>query len=148
MSDIKLQISGDQANMLRAYYNRRLEEINAQLRPLQKELADIQQLLLQLDQKPNKGVARLWSDSQPADNLIVEYPKDATWQKKVTWVLGKLGKPCTTAEVVDYITDNFEPTLDRVRAVRSVSATLTAAGSEQFYKKTKNEKNENVFELV
>jgi len=76
------------------------------------------------------------------------YNPKMTWVKKIIFAIGALSKPCTTAEIVDYLI-SIEPALGRPRtkSIGSVSAILSVNKGDLFTKeKNKNGETEFYFE--
>ena len=139
---IKLEIKETDVEPLKQFYQNRLNQISGQIDMLKADLEGITRVLAKLNSEPLNGEERIESIQRKNG-----YPAKGTWVDRIEFILNNANKPISTSQIVKEIITRYQPELERGKVVASVSATLTAKAHENRYLKTKNEKNENTFQL-
>lgn len=82
-----------------------------------------------------------------SDFIPSHYDPTAGWLRKSEYVLKAVGRPLTSLEIIDILIKNYEPTINRDRAINSIPATLSVAAKDGKINRTKNQNGEYSYSL-
>jgi len=141
----KLDIPENQLAVLRDFYEGKAKPIWERLTASQKQWEEIEPMLKQL------GIS--FSEKEAANVTAIApmgnggYDKNWSWLRKAEFVLNGQGKNLSSLEIIDVLIENFEPTLEKQKAINSLPATLSVAAKHNKILRHKNENGEYVYEV-
>ena len=120
---ILIEVNDTHIKQLTEFYIQRLKVLRDEIIEREKESKEINATIQKLRKTP--------SASERYDNLTrplsTEYSDKWPWAKKVQFAIKEQGKPLTTKDIVDVLTE-YETTFiyDRKRAIASISSVLSS----------------------
>jgi hypothetical protein len=125
---IKIEIRKEDAEDLVEFYVEKQKNIKNQMSALEASLKEINGKILELKQ--------ILKGEVKSDASEPEYSSKWHWVKKIEFAITVAGRPLTSKEIVDVLTD-YDPSyiVGRKTAIASVSATLSAkSGAYEHHK--------------
>jgi len=128
-----LTISSNHFKYLLPGYRQRLDEIQLALDEIQLTIKALQQERREINEIINIiDTESLNSKLSNNQNQQEEYNEKSTWLIKALYILKKEKRPLTTAEIVSEIL-HYEPTMDRILAIKNISSVLGSKSNEGRY---------------
>jgi hypothetical protein len=127
---VKIEINQQDAEDLIDFYVEKQKKISDQISGLETSLVQINEKIIELKQILKGEFAQ--NNTFPESTYSAKW----NWVKKITFAIEIAGKPLTTKEIVDVLTD-YDPNyiINRKTAIASVSATISAkSGPYEHYK--------------
>ncbi len=107
-----------------------LDLLKGRLKDVKMEIAMKEQEIRIINSKITQ-LSRLLNETNSSFKSEDNYSEKWQWQKKIAFAISLAGKPLTASEIVDSVL-NYEPTLDRKRALSSVSGTLSTKSGDAY----------------
>jgi hypothetical protein len=149
MSTIKIEIRDEQRKSFIDFLKIREQEVQQEIKSLEDELHGIRVNLRTLGINGLNGSAVETPRNTLNNNPVGgDYRKNWTQVQKVIFLLKKVGHPASTGELADLQIKEYEPELDRGKAVGAISATLTSKSTRKLFARSQNERNQNVYTLL
>jgi|GEM_PF-3650421 len=151
---VSMQIPESQIPLVRKAYEEAYQRIRNQIESLEKELADMKPILIQLGilevEEPAWTVeANQTSTAIPKELETYDndgYRKNWKWLQKIEFIIERAGRPLTSGEIIDQILTR-EPTETKTKLLNSIPATLSVAWKENKLKRTINLDGEYKYEI-
>jgi len=123
---IQIEIQDAHAQLLIDFYVGRLKNLRAEILEREKESKEINGIIQKLKRR---DTPMIFSNGLHLDKSF--YSEKWPWIRKVQFALETQGRPLTTKEIVDILTE-YEPSFlfDRKRAVASISSILSSKSGE------------------
>lgn len=134
---VNIDVLDSHAQLLIEFYMTRMKALRDEIIEKEREMKEINQVV----QKLKKRNMTEHPDIKP-DNAIVlsDYSDKWPWVKKIAFAIENQGKPLTTKEIVETLTE-YEPSFlfDRKRVVASISSILsTKSGAGKDFVRLQN----------
>lgn len=144
---LQLNIDDDeQIESLREFFSAKANELNLGIAKRQSELKKINSILAQLGLKGSKLQKNVKAEVTEA-NPSGDYSSNWTWEQKAKFVLNKRGD-LTAKQIVEIISDEFEPEIDKIKALNSLPATISVSAINGKLKRYKNANDEYVYAIL
>jgi hypothetical protein len=154
---VQLHIPDSQLPVVKKAMESAYQELKKRIEPLQKEMEDMEPLLIQLGIIPGKQEYKT-SNHVPADfnswlNIVLPpqpvngYNRAWRWLQKIEYVLVQAKRAMTSIEIVEELS-KIDPAESKVRLMNSVPATLSTAFKERKLTRATNERGEYIYDVV
>lgn len=140
---ILIEVHDVHAKLLVDFYIQRLKVLRAEILEHERETKEINSIIQKLKKGDNHEV------SLTASTTNISYSEKWPWVKKVQFAIEKQGKPLTTKEIVDTLTDyEADFIFDRKRAVASISSILSSkSGVEKEFLRVESESGDFAYDI-
>lgn len=143
---IQIEIHDIHAKLLIDFYIQRLQVLRAEMAERERETKEIYTII----QKLKRGdISKETQAAGLAQAAPSNYSENWTWIKKVQFAIQQQGKPLTTKEIVETLTE-YEPSFifDRKRAVASISSILSSkSGTGKEFLKVENDIGDSAYTI-
>ena len=126
-------------------YRQRINAIDAMIKELAAERNELESVIAKYSSK--EGNASSHNEIQAVTIHTDGYKSNWTWFAKAEFILKASGKPMSTSEIVEQMI-NYEPLLDRRKALSSMSATLAVKTTSGKIKRIINNGADQTYELI
>lgn len=119
-----IQVRNDDIQAIMDFYISKVQSINSKIVELQKELSDINTIIVNLQKAAETGKIRP-DDIVPSESEV--YLSTWSWTKRISFAIEKMGAPCTSREVFDVLL-KYQPALavSKKKSLAIISATLSS----------------------
>jgi hypothetical protein len=142
--DIQLKISEQLAKEMLEFIETKIRSKQTEIVELENEIADLRIQRQELEARLNGSQKLLVPDKSE-----VKYQPKWPIFRKILFILEKHGRPMSTRDIVEYITELYEPEIanERNKLVGNVSSVLGTKAKEGRLLKGENILGENVFSI-
>jgi hypothetical protein len=139
---LNIEVRDEHVKEMIEFYIEKQRNLKSQVFQFEKQIKEITAIIQQLNQSMRESVGEI----KPLPDASI-YSEKWTWVRKIKFAIEQSGKPITTREVVELLSQ-YEPEImyNRKKAVASVSSTLSVKTGDDFLK-VESESGENAYYL-
>ncbi len=144
----KIDIPDNQIQVLREFYINKAKPIYEKYQASKKQWEEIEPMLVQLGiDKGTFSTVPARPNVQAEENVLTDgYDSNWPWLKKSEFVLGRKDN-LTSLEIIDVLLREYEPSMEKTKAINSLPATLSMAAKNGRILRHKKDNGEYIYQL-